>query len=102
MNYNFQSLQGNNKLPSSGKMKSRTKNIYSPVHNKEDQIFLQSEIKNQSLPKTINKEGQSEFNESKEIKQDSPNYPNYLILPRHGETLLHFHITQSLSVFCHQ
>ena len=73
MNYNFQSLQGNNKLPSSGKMKSRTKNIYSPVHNKEDQIFLQSEIKNQSLPKTINKESQSEFNESKEIKNEELN-----------------------------
>ena len=32
--------------------------MFTPVHNKVDEIFLQSEKKNQSLTKTINEKNQ--------------------------------------------
>ena len=47
--------------------------MFTPVHNKVDEIFLQSEKKNQSLTKTLNEKNQSEFNESKELNDEELN-----------------------------
>ena len=74
MNYNSQSLQGSKKRPLSSKIKSKSKPpMYTPVHNKEDQIFLKSEKKNQSLTKALDEKNQSEFNESKELNNEELN-----------------------------
>ena len=74
MDYNSLSFQGNSKRPLSSKTKSKLKpSMYIQIQNNEDQIVIKGEVKNQSTPKELSKESQSEFNESSQLKNEDIN-----------------------------